>query len=60
MAAGLVVQHSEMFPLLQKYNENKLEQFQIWLNLPNYEKMIDPDFKVLWGETISTSTFEDE
>ena len=60
MAAGTVVQHSEMFPLLQKYKENKPEQFQIWLNLSNYEKMTDPDFKVLWAETISTSTFEDE
>tara|TARA_B100000676_G_C17426396_1_gene507077 strand:- start:335 stop:469 length:135 start_codon:yes stop_codon:yes gene_type:complete len=44
MAAGTVVQHSEMFPLLQKNKENKPEQFQIWLNLPNYENVIDPDF----------------
>ena len=60
MAAGTVVQHSEMFPLLQKNKENKPEQFQIWLNLPNYENVIDTEFSVLWAETSSTSNAEDE
>ena len=32
MTAGKGVQHSEMFPLLSKENENPMELFQIWLN----------------------------
>ena len=41
-----------MFPLLNRENENVLELFQIWVNLPAASKMVDPSFKMLWAEEI--------
>jgi len=52
MTAGRGVQHSEMFPLLNTTEENPLELFQIWLNLPKSKKFVDPHFKMLWHEDI--------
>jgi len=52
MTAGRGVQHSEMFPLLKTAEENPLELFQIWLNLPKAQKFVDPHFKMLWHEEI--------
>lgn len=52
MTAGKGVQHSEMFPLLDKENPNPLLMFQVWLNLPRDKKMVDPHFKMLWKEEI--------
>lgn len=52
MTAGGGVQHSEMFPLLKKDEENPMELFQIWLNLPAKNKMVPPHFKMLWGSKI--------
>lgn len=52
MTAGAGVQHSEMFPLIHKDKENPMELFQIWLNLPRRNKMVQPHFKMLWAETI--------
>lgn len=52
MTAGRGVQHSEMFPLLNQEEENPLELFQIWLNLPSSGKFVDPHFKMLWHEDI--------
>jgi redox-sensitive bicupin YhaK (pirin superfamily) len=52
MTAGKGVQHSEMFPLLQKNKENPMELFQIWLNLPARNKMVNPHFKMLWADSI--------
>lgn len=52
MTAGKGVQHSEMFPLLNTTRENHLEIFQIWLNLPKKDKMVEPEFKMLWAHNI--------
>lgn len=52
MTAGKGVQHSEMFPLLNVDKENALELFQIWLNLPKKNKMVEPHFAMLWRENI--------
>jgi quercetin 2,3-dioxygenase len=52
MTAGAGLQHSEMFPLLKTDDENTLELFQVWLNLPASQKMAEPHFKMLWAEEI--------
>jgi quercetin 2,3-dioxygenase len=52
MTAGKGVQHCEMFPLLHKDQENPLELFQIWLNLPAKSKKASPYFSMLWDDTI--------
>ncbi len=54
MTAGAGVQHSEMFPLINTDGSNPLEMFQIWLNLPAADKMVDPYFTMLWRHTIPT------
>ena len=52
MTAGKGVQHSEMFPLIHQDKDNTMELFQIWLNLPKKDKMVEPHFKMLWNHTI--------
>lgn len=52
MTAGSGVQHCEMFPLLHQDKMNTVELFQIWLNLPRINKMVPPDFKMLWANNI--------
>lgn len=52
MTAGKGVQHAEMFPLIHADKENTMELFQIWLNLPQKNKMVDPHFKMFWRESI--------
>lgn len=59
MTAGKGVQHSEMFPLLKQTEENPMELFQIWLNLPKKSKMVEPHFKMIWAEEIPKFTDED-
>jgi redox-sensitive bicupin YhaK (pirin superfamily) len=52
MTAGKGVQHAEMFPLLHEDQDNTLELFQIWLNLPAKSKMVEPHFKMLWADQV--------
>lgn len=59
MTAGGGVQHSEMFPLLNKDKDNPMELFQIWLNLPKKHKMVDPHFKMLWSDEIPNYEYID-
>ena len=59
MTAGKGVQHSEMFPLIHKTKPNPMELFQIWLNLPAKDKMVEPHFKMLWSDSIPRSKHKD-
>ena len=52
MTAGKGIQHSEMFPLLNRDTPNPLELFQIWLNLPSRNKMVEPYYTMLWEKDI--------
>jgi len=56
MTAGSGIQHSEMFPLVDEAADNPLEMFQIWLNLPAADKMVDPYFTMMWRETTPVVT----
>jgi len=59
MTAGRGIVHSEMFPLLDPEAENRLELFQIWLNLPAADKMVDPYFTMLWDGATPTIQSDD-
>lgn len=59
MTAGKGVQHSEMFPLLRKDQENTVELFQIWLNLPKKSKMAEPHFTMFWQKNIPKIDLDD-
>jgi len=59
LTAGKGIVHSEMFPLLQSDRPNPLELFQIWLNLPSADKMVDPHFGMLWDQAVPRVTFRD-
>lgn len=52
LTAGKGIVHSEMFPLLSREQENPLELFQIWLNLPKKSKMVAPHFSIFWSQNI--------
>ncbi len=52
LTAGSGIVHSEMFPLLDEHSTNPLELFQIWVNLPSADKMVDPYFTMLWSDDI--------
>ena len=54
MTAGRGVTHSEMFPLLDRERPNPVELFQIWLNLPAADKLVEPHFAMLWSQHIPT------
>jgi hypothetical protein len=52
VTAGEGIVHSEMFPLLKENEENPLELFQIWLNLPKQSKMVKPHFTMFWANEV--------
>ena len=52
LTAGSGIQHAEMFPLLDRKAKNPVELFQIWLNLPSANKMVDAYFSMLWNPSI--------
>jgi redox-sensitive bicupin YhaK (pirin superfamily) len=52
LTAGRGIQHSEMFPLLERDQPNPLELFQIWLNLPASDKLVDAYFTMFWDADI--------
>ncbi len=56
LTAGKGIVHSEMFPLLDQQAPNPAELFQIWLNLPRADKMAEPHFAMLWGDTVPVIT----
>lgn len=52
MTAGKGLQHCEMFPLINDDENNTLELFQVWLSLDQANRMVEPDYKMLWKEDI--------
>src|SRR5690606_38731080 len=52
LTAGAGIVHSEMFPLLDPAGPNRLELFQIWLNLPARSKFARPYFTMFWADRI--------
>lgn len=52
LTAGHGIVHAEMFPLIDREGANLLELFQIWLNLPRSDKLAEPHFVMMWGDTI--------
>jgi redox-sensitive bicupin YhaK (pirin superfamily) len=60
MTAGEGLQHSEMFPLMNRVGGNPAELFQVWLNLPKAGKFAKPHFKMLWSEEIPVYSAKDE
>ena len=60
LTAGKGILHAEMFPLLDAAAPNPLELFQIWLNLPHDQKMVDPHFSMLWSGDIPRVRAKDD
>ncbi len=59
MTAGQGIVHAEMFPLVKSDAPNPGELFQIWLNLPARNKMVEAHFKMLWGSEIPKRRVKD-
>ena len=47
-----------MFPLVDTAEPNPTELFQIWLNLPAADKMVEPYFTMLWADDIPVVEFD--
>jgi hypothetical protein len=56
LTAGRGIVHSEMFPLLDRGGPNPTELFQIWLNLPRSDKLVDPHFTMFWSDQVPEIT----
>jgi hypothetical protein len=52
LTAGAGIVHCEMFPLLDPNGPNRLELFQIWLNLPSRSKLAQPYFTMFWDKDV--------
>jgi hypothetical protein len=52
LTAGKGIVHCEMFPLVNRDADNPVELFQLWLNLPRANKMVEPHFSMLWKPRI--------
>ncbi|MBA3398004.1 MAG: pirin family protein [Deltaproteobacteria bacterium] len=59
LTAGKGIVHSEMFPLLARDAPNPAELFQIWLNLPARNKLVEPYFSMLWADKIPRHVHRD-
>ena len=60
MTAGSGIVHGEMFPLVHSHKSNHLRLFQLWLNLPARNKMVQPSFAMFWAEDVPVWTSEDD
>jgi quercetin 2,3-dioxygenase len=60
LTAGGGIEHCEMFPLIDRGGPNPVELFQIWLNLPAADKMVEPHFTMLWDGDIPRHVAVDE
>ena len=60
LTAGEGIVHCEMFPLLDRDGPNPCELFQIWLNLPAADKMVEPYFTMLWDDDIPRHVVTDD
>lgn len=60
LTTGKGILHSEMFPLLNRQGSNPTELFQIWLNLPKVNKLVEPHFTMFWDNTIPRHVARDE
>jgi redox-sensitive bicupin YhaK (pirin superfamily) len=59
LTAGAGIQHAEMFPLRDQDGPNTSELFQIWLNLPAVDKMVEPSFTMFWNEDLPRTVLKD-
>src|SRR5687768_8556354 len=59
LTAGKGILHAEMFPLLRPDAPNPVELFQIWLNLPRADKLVEPYFAMLWADAVPKPTVRD-
>jgi len=60
LTAGRGIVHCEMMPLLERTGPNPSELFQIWLNLPAADKMVEPYFTMFWREHVPQVALVDE
>jgi len=60
LTTGSGVQHGEMFPMVHEDQDNALDLFQLWLNLPAKRKMAAPDFTMFWAHDIPHVVQTDE
>ena len=60
LTAGKGIVHCGDVPAARRERANPLELFQIWLNLPARDKMVDPHFTMLWTDDIPSRVVADD